>query len=111
MTSNTSVNGSTVASAGASRIDDIIVKGVEIPLNVFSNKENVSLLVYPNPAYNIINIETNSKIVEAHILTLDGKIIKTSTQSSIYIGDLSNGLYLIKVMTENQIQTIRFVKQ
>lgn len=80
--------------------------------------ENSGLLsgveIYPNPVQNrlLIAIE-EGKITKTDIFDLSGKLVKpiTNNTKSIYVSDLTKGIYLIKVATENNVITSRFIKQ
>jgi len=111
MSSNTSVNGGTVASTGASRIDDIIVKGIEIPVfaEIIDNEE---ITIYPNPTIDILYINSNSSITKVNIITLEGKTISTKIENkSINISNLKSGIYIIDIETPSKSQRLYFVKQ
>ena len=83
--------------------------------------ENVTdelVLVYPNPAYDIININfaENTTCQDVIIYSLDGRLVETfpetSQSSTINIANLTPGLYLIKVrMSDGKEFTERIVKE
>ena len=55
--------------------------------------------VFPNPAYNTINIKTNFSNYDLDIFNVNGKFIKSiknSTAPNLNISDLENGLYFFK---------------
>jgi hypothetical protein len=111
MSSNTSVNGGTVASTGASRIDDIIVKGIEIPVfaEIIDNEE---ITIYPNPSIDVLYINSNSSITKVNIITLEGKTISTKIENrSINISNLKSGIYIIDIETPSKSHRLYFVKQ
>lgn len=75
-----------------------------------SVNENILLsgiTIYPNPAQEIINISIPSDNQEftASIFNLAGTEIKRydEYQSCFYIGDLNNGIYLVKINVNNQV--------
>jgi len=70
------------------------------------------LKLYPNPASDILNIESKEKIDEIRIFNYSGNLIKTITgtgsSDQIIISDLAPGIYLLKIKT-NKEQLIRRV--
>lgn len=75
--------------------------------------ENLS--IYPNPTANMLNIPADAYASTIKIIDLNGATVIETTRAAyesatINVGALSNGLYLVKVIGENQISTGRFVK-
>jgi len=66
-----------------------------------------TISIYPNPATNEINI--SGQIIRATIFSIDGKIIKESTSTSIDISILKKGTYLLKVENAEGVAFARFV--
>jgi hypothetical protein len=63
---------------------------------------NASITVYPNPATDIISIESNIEIKTVEIFDVLGKRVLTSTQTQdINISHLQTGIYIVKANTEN----------
>jgi PKD repeat protein len=78
---------------------------------------NKSFLIYPNPAsdYLTLKFAQNTSNSEIKIYNLLGELKstsrKSSTESTIDISDLSNGVYIIEVTTEKNIMRQKFIKQ
>ncbi len=78
-----------------------------------SIEENVieNIALYPNPTNSILNIQTSLVIKEASIYSILGEEILKSKLKTIDVSNLQNGLYLLKVETENNLsKTFRFIK-
>lgn len=80
------------------------------------NNSTVSTFkLYPNPVQNELFIDfENEQIKEINILDLSGKMVWSSTNKnikSINVSDLSQGVYILKVHSENGVASNRFVKQ
>jgi len=69
-----------------------------------------NLKVYPNPANDVLNISTNGEISNVVISTLDGKVMKTSTESSVDVSNLTAGMYIYQVTVNGKVSTGNFVK-
>jgi hypothetical protein len=67
--------------------------------------------VYPNPANDELNFIVNGKISSITINTLDGKVVKTATSSTVDVSVLSSGMYIYHVNVDGKIATGNFVKQ
>lgn len=81
-----------------------------------------SLQLYPNPATQLVHLnaeELNSQIIEISIYSGHGKLIRHVSKDGyashsgivdINTGDLSPGIYLIEIKTEDKTETLRFQK-
>lgn len=96
----------------------IITQSVSLCTSV---EENISInkiliSVFPNPAKDIINIQSISDgVTTIEITDILGKIVFTEElfkqNNSINIENYSNGLYIIKASNKNQTQIIKLIKQ
>ncbi|MCB0819605.1 MAG: T9SS type A sorting domain-containing protein [Bacteroidetes bacterium] len=75
------------------------------------------LQIFPNPASEVVNfkVESNTKIAQFSIFTTSGKIafeglITNSDGFKIDIGNLPNGVYVVKVSTDSNQFISRFIK-
>ncbi len=60
---------------------------------------STSLIIYPNPAKDIIHILTDKVQIKGLVLTdVNGKIIKETVENKINLTSLENGLYLLKII-------------
>ena len=87
---------------------------VSVSLKSVLSIENVSefdLNVYPNPATDVINIETNQNIESITLIDISGKIVKTSNISSINLQGLNKGVYFVSVRTTSQVSTKKITIQ
>jgi hypothetical protein len=74
-------------------------------------------IIYPNPSTDIIKIEALNQnyIIKLDVLSLDGKVRYTSNKvhdnyNSINISELNDGVYLLKVTFENNIEFFKIIK-
>jgi hypothetical protein len=72
------------------------------------------ILIYPNPTNNILNISSVSKIMYLEIYnSLGQKVFERSLSSSkvkIDISNFSNDFYIAKVVFEDNVSIINFLK-
>lgn len=72
--------------------------------------------VYPNPAKNTINIKSDVSFDSVEIYNqLGQRVINVNAsdlvENSININELTNGIYFMKIMSEDKQQTIKFIKE
>jgi PKD repeat protein len=87
-------------------IDDIAVgEGVGL------NDHDMNISVYPNPATNSINV-MGEGIQHVQILDIDGRTIMSFNEGGqLNIAGLANGMYLVRVVTENGVQMNKIIKR
>jgi len=79
--------------------------------------ETTALSLYPNPANDIVHIQTNGKNLLHSVAVLDitGKMIMQSnpntTSATLDVSDLSSGVYFIKTISDNKNEVTRIVVQ
>ncbi|MCC6372134.1 MAG: T9SS type A sorting domain-containing protein [Bacteroidia bacterium] len=78
-------------------------------LNQLTDKAN-TLSVFPNPASSNITLQTQDAIESVCVFNAQGALLKTETQKTFSVDDLSKGIYFIQIKTENGIIIGRFVK-
>ena len=90
-----------------------IIDGVLLPnLTSIEENNNLNVLVYPNPAVNVLNITLNSnELFNLTITDLNGKQILAERISSISnmvdISNLSSGMYLLRIANSNVHSTTK----
>lgn len=71
------------------------------------------LQISPNPSKNIVQIKINSKIDKITVFDSLGKVILIQTQNNneIDVENLSKGIYLIEIISENEKIYRKFIKE
>ncbi|MEJ6736642.1 MAG: PKD domain-containing protein, partial [Flavobacteriales bacterium] len=107
---STSKNGVIFNKVSGFTINIISPNATVINKNIDLNSE---MNIYPNPTSNQLSIDTKQKISEISILNITGKtiIITRGDTKNINVADLSNGIYFIKLITDEKTITKKFVKQ
>ena len=82
---------------------DVNVTMNYVPDGVDENAD-VMISVYPNPAHDIIHVETchGASLQHVDIYNISGQMILSSTETEINVSGLMPGVYFITVFTENQ---------
>ena len=69
--------------------------------------------VYPNPATDVVNINTGDNVLRVEIFNIQGQLVKAETgdMNSISVKDLANGMYTLKLTTENGTSMHKIIKK
>jgi len=81
---------------------------------------SISMIAYPNPAHDVLNVEFTSESDETAIVKMidaAGRLIYTESfnatsganRKSIQVADFAKGIYLIQVEMNNQIEKLRVI--
>jgi len=80
-----------------------------------SNFENGTIAYFPNPVNDILNITNLKTTATIEIINAIGQQIYskriTTKDTQIEMSTLTNGIYFVKVTSENQIQTFKVIKR
>jgi hypothetical protein len=66
-------------------------------LSVNSFNSNLKFNLYPNPASDILNIETENELKSVEIYSIQGQKVLSAGSKEINISNLTSGLYLVQV--------------
>ncbi len=91
----------------------LFVYEMTAPAGVEENEAS-SFSIYPNPVVDNLTIQlTEGSIELVSIYTIDGQLVRTenSTSKTINVADLTEGVYILQVQTENGISNQKFVKK
>lgn len=84
-------------------------------LSVNENEFDTTLVYYPNPVTNYLTVKSNESISKYEIISLLGSVIEsknnTSQEAIIDFSGYSTGIYLVKVHSENNIKTLKIIKE
>jgi len=94
--------------------DQFIMKldALNITAGVGVNEFNNNVSVYPNPATDVLNVSANSNIQSVEIMNLMGQTVQSYNANDLFtqinISSLSNGMYMVRVNTENGVINHKF---
>ena len=86
-------------------------------INIFTGTgiaeiENNDVKVFPNPANNVINVNATSNISNVEVFTITGQKVgdftANNTKATISTANLTTGLYLMKIHTDNGVINKKF---
>ncbi|MGD0711061.1 MAG: T9SS type A sorting domain-containing protein [Bacteroidales bacterium] len=94
--------------------DDIFIAKLSSSTGINELTSSLNTTIYPNPAKTKITIETSQQAL-IEILNIQGQIIKTMptnvNKTIIDVSSFTNGMYFVKVKTENDMTVKKFVKE
>jgi len=94
---------------GNNRIDNItLVANNYVGIN---DETLPKVVVYPNPAEESIQILSEALIRKVYVLDLNGRIVMESTEYTVDINKLENGLYLMLIETDQGTVQRSFLKK
>lgn len=76
-----------------------------------NNIQKSQTKIYPNPVKNILNIQTETKIRRLEIYSTTGQLVKTSFLNDTNVADLKQGIYIVKITTDKEVITEKFIKE
>jgi len=79
---------------------------------VKENENNNNVQIYPNPTSGIINLQVNENFTNISVTDVFGReVYKTINKNLIDISFLSNGIYFLKIKTNNEVLINKIVKK
>lgn len=77
--------------------------------------DSTNFAYYPNPVKNTLNLSYNKEISSVEIFNLLGQKVNSvevnSNDTQIDMSNLSKGAYMVKVTSDNQVKTIKVIKE
>jgi hypothetical protein len=96
-------------------VDDITLHREFDPTVGVSENASVMCSVYPNPATEVIMVNSNNTVNHYEVYTITGAMIMSKPVDeknfSVNVSELPTGTYLLKMTSEGMVQTQRFVKK
>ena len=89
-------------------LDNIRVEK-ENPLSIEENTIN-PISVYPNPTANFFTVKGAEELVSITVLSLDGKMVKRSSNAKVDISELSNGKYIVEIVSKSNVTRTALIK-
>ena len=74
------------------------------------NNELRDFTLTPNPTQDILNVKTENQIETIKIFSLQGELLKETSNTNIDVSHLSSGLYFIQVSVLGKTSTKKFAK-
>lgn len=76
-----------------------------------STPANIEASIYPNPASDIVHIQSAVAVQRVEVYNLQGELVQLVSENMFSIRDLQCGLYILKIQTEQGVATKRLVKE
>ena len=79
-------------------------------INTLTEKQQ-EFKVFPNPFTSLITVNSDVEIEQLELISLSGKTVAISANSSIEINELPSGIYLLRISTEKSVYVKKVVKK
>lgn len=82
---------------------------------ILSTKDDdfdIPVNLWPNPADDVLNVQTSAQVESFSVVDLGGKVIlsgKTKSQAQLDISDLAKGIYVLKLNSDRGILNKKFI--
>lgn len=89
---------------GSVMIRPIFSTALDVTLGIEEKVSSNSAIVYPNPAENIVNIETNGfEFDNVEVYNLQGQFMLSSTEPRIDMSEFATGMYILRIAGVNKV--------
>jgi hypothetical protein len=93
---------------GCQSISDSIL--IDKIFGIQNPQSGVSL--YPNPVLNFIYINLTTPAEKIELIDITGTLLRTFyNQSVLSVGDLKKGIYILKIYSKQQLNTVKIIKE
>lgn len=97
-------------------VEDYGIYVVDPPENLgLSNVNNNTIVFYPNPVENILNLESKSVIEKTKIYNIMGQLLQSekfnTTNVNLDFSGLTSGLYIVSTLIDNKNSTFKILKK
>jgi hypothetical protein len=72
--------------------------------------DNLSFKIFPNPANNILTIQSKMPVENVKIYTAQGVLVNEVFTNNIDLSGLSAGIYFVEVTVDGKSATKKFIK-
>jgi hypothetical protein len=89
----------------------------QVKEDILVSQKDTVIEIYPNPTHNTLTVESTSPVREITVYDQTGRTVAvetrctTSLQQIVNTASLHNGIYILKVVTDNGTETAKFVKK
>lgn len=92
------------------KITSSSVKSVGSDTDYFNNSIS-NIVVYPNPAHNMLFIKGVGEQATIEVYSVSGKKVIENFGNSIDVSELAVGVYYLRILYKNSIEQVKFIKQ
>ena len=91
------------------------IRGPELPQAIGENSER-KIMAYPNPTSSIVHVQTEGQsVVEVQVFDLFGKLLFQQRVSeedfSVDLSNYSSGTYLLRIISNEGVETVKVVRE
>lgn len=91
-------------------IDDITVSAGLSANAAIDGVNEANVVLFPNPTSDMVNVQAEG-LKSVQVYDMSGRVVLNSTNSSIDMSQMANGVYMFRVSTESGVSTLKVVKK
>ena len=86
------------------------------PVTGVNSYDGTEVRIFPNPAHNVLTVESGSRIREIAVYDVTGRTVVVGANNyspvrwDLNVTSLTDGIYILNVITDGGVQTTKFVK-
>ena len=100
----------TALQVAADSVQDFYDRKQYVGISEGKVQQQLDFTIYPNPANEMISIETDLRIFEVEIINLKGQLIQQfQNTKTLDISTLTRGIYFVKIQSESKLGVMRLI--
>jgi hypothetical protein len=80
-----------------------------------SDQAKNTVKLYPNPVVDVLNIESPDKVKSITVFDATGRSVSThvlnASKSQVNLSALASGVYVVNIVTDKGVQTVKMIKK
>ncbi len=84
---------------------------ISVTVGINENGEKEFVVVYPNPATDMLNINSNGDVTNVRLINTIGQVVFDNVTNQINVSELESGVYFIQIDTKNGSTTQKILIQ
>jgi len=84
---------------------------VDFNTSIDNYKPENDIVIYPNPVYDVLYIDTKDANISINVINLQGQNIISTNKKEIDVSKLANGIYFINIKTDKGLVVKKFMKR
>ncbi len=84
---------------------------ISVTVGINENGEKEFVVVYPNPATDMLNINSNGEVTNVRLINTVGQVVFDQVTNQINVSELESGVYFIQIDTKNGSTTQKILIQ
>ncbi|MDP2722370.1 MAG: T9SS type A sorting domain-containing protein [Bacteroidales bacterium] len=88
-----------------------ITVGLAVTVGINEQGEKEYVVVYPNPANDMLNVGSNGEVTQVRLINTVGQVVFDNIATQIDVSNMESGVYFIQIATKNGTTTQKIIIQ